>query len=52
MIRNLTATEKRNNGLFTSITGGTVRNLGIEDAEIIQGGGYFYQGILAVWEEL
>lgn len=49
VIRNLTATEKGNNGLFTSITGGTVRNLGIEDAEIIQGGGYFYQGILAAW---
>lgn len=49
VIRNLKVTGPNRNGLFTSITRGTIQNLGIEDAMIVQGNDSFYHGILGAF---
>lgn len=49
VIRNLTVTGPNRNGLFSSITGGTIQNLGIENAEIVQSDSTFYHGILGAF---
>lgn len=49
VIRNLKATGQQRNGLFSSINRGSVQNLGIENATVIQGDTSLYQGILCAF---